>query len=157
MTDISELRTELLFEVKLDLDRENMHDLGATPHGHRRIVPVIGGSFTGPKLNGEVLPVGADWLLIRPDGAKEMDARITLCTDDREFIYMTYRGVDTGSPEVARRLASGEIVDPSEYYFRIQPFFETGSSKYGWLNRIVSVGFGKRVATALGYTVYAVL
>jgi hypothetical protein len=154
---MSAVTTELLFDLKLDLDRENTQDVGATPHGHRRIVPVIGGSFTGPKLKGEVLPVGADWLLIRPDGAKEVDARITLRTDDRQLIYMTYRGVDTGSPDVARRLASGEMVDPSEYYFRIQPFFETGSNKYGWLNQLVSVGFGKRVATALAYTVYAVL
>jgi hypothetical protein len=154
---MSDVTTELLFDLKLDLDRNNTQDLGATPHGHRRIVPVIGGSFSGPKLKGEVLHGGGDWLLVRLDGAREMDARITLCTDDKEFIYMTYRGVDTGSPDVARRLASGEIVDPSEYYFRIQPFFETGSSKYGWLNQIVSVGFGKRAGTALGYTVYTVL
>jgi Protein of unknown function (DUF3237) len=48
-------------------------------------------------------------------------------------------------------------VDPSEYYFRIQPCFETGSQKYRWMNQIVSVGFGKRTGLSLDYTVYTVL
>jgi hypothetical protein len=151
------LKAELLFDVSLDLDRANTQDVGAGPHGHRRIVPVLGGSFAGPKLKGEVLPIGADWILIRPDGVKQIDARITLRTDDGALIYTAYRGIDTGSPEVAERLARGETVDPSEYYFRIQPCFETGSQKYGWMNRIVSVGFGKRTGLSLAYTVYAVL
>jgi hypothetical protein len=48
---------------------EEVHDLGATPKGWRRIVGVNGGRFSGPKLNGIVLPGGGDWLLRRPPGA----------------------------------------------------------------------------------------
>jgi Protein of unknown function (DUF3237) len=152
-----DLKAELLFDLSLNLDRANTQDVGAGPHGQRRIVPVSGGSFAGPKLKGEVLPIGADWLLLRPDGVKQIDARITLRTDDGELIYTAYRGVDTGLPEVAERLARGETVDPSEYYFRIQPYFETGSQKYRWMNQMVSVGFGKRTGLSLSYTVYTVL
>jgi Protein of unknown function (DUF3237) len=145
------MNSELLFDLSLNLDRAHTQDVGAGPQGHCRIVPELGGSFAGPKLKGEVLPGGAEWLLLRPDGVKQMDVRITLRTNDGELIYTTYRGVDTASPEVAERLARSETVDPSEYYFRIQPLLETGSQKYGWMNQIVSVGFGKRTSLSLGY------
>ena len=81
----------------------------------------IGGSFEGPRLRGEVLPDGGDWLLMRPDGVLEQDVRITLKTDNGAFIYLRYAGMRHGPPEVMARLAQGETVDPSEYYFRVAP------------------------------------
>src|ERR1700730_9600262 len=54
----------------------------ARRHGARRYYSAIGGSFEGPRLRGEVLPDGGDWLLTRPDGVLQQDARITLKTDD---------------------------------------------------------------------------
>ena len=83
--------------------------------------------------------------------------RATLQTDDRHLIYMTYRGVRHGPPAAIERLNRGEPVDPSEYYFRTAPFFETGSPTYGWLNRIVAVATGERLPTGPVYTVYQVL
>jgi hypothetical protein len=91
-------------------------DVGATPRGTRRFYPAIGGSFEGPRLRGEVLPDGGDWLLLRPDGVLKQDVRITLKTDDGAFIYVRYAGMRHGPPEVIARLAQGETVDPSEYY-----------------------------------------
>lgn len=153
MTDI---RTELLFTMRLEVESP-MQMLGTTPFGERRIARVAGGSFEGPRLNGKVLPGGGDWLLLRNDGVLQLDVRLTLETDDRQLIYMTYRGHRHGPAEVMARLNRGESVDASEYYFRTAPFFETGSENYAWLNRIVAVGTGYRVPTGPVYTVYEVL
>lgn len=149
------LRTELLYKVSVDL--EPPQDVGATPHGNRQIFYVKGGTFEGPKLKGEVLPGGGDWLLLRPDGAAELDVRATARTDDGHLIYAYYRGIIHAPLGAMQRIAAGENVDPSEYYFRTAPFFETASEKYGWLNRIVAVGVGSVKANWVGYTVYAVL
>jgi hypothetical protein len=78
-------------------------------------------------------------------------------TDDGHIIYIYYRGILHAPPEVATRILQGEAPDPSEYYFRTAPFFETASEKYGWLNRIVAVGIGKVAPNWVGYTVYAIL
>ncbi len=153
---MAELKSELLFESSADL--EAAQEIGATPHGTRRIISVTGGSFAGPKLQGEVLPGGGDWLLVRPDGAFELDVRATLRTDDGHLIYTYYRGILHAPPEIMQRMRQGERdIDPSEYYFRTTPVFETGSEQYDWLNRIVSVGIGRRTATGVAYTVYAIL
>jgi hypothetical protein len=152
---MTELKSEFLFEVSVDL--EEPLDMGATPHGVRRIYVVKGGTFAGPRLKGQMLPGGGDWLLLRPDGAGELDVRATMRTDDGHVIYMYYRGILAGPPEVAARILRGEAPDPSEYYFRTAPFFETASEKYGWLNRTVAVGVGKVARNWVGYTVYAIL
>ena len=152
---MAELKTELLCELSVDL--EEPQEVGATPHGVRRIYCVKGGTFAGPKLKGKVLAGGGDWLLLRPDGAAELDVRATIRTDDGHIIYTYYRGILHASPEVAQRILQGKAVDPSEYYFRTAPFFETASEKYGWLNRIVAVGIGKVAPNWVGYTVYAIL
>ena len=154
---MSEVKTEFLFDMVGDLDREAMVDVGATPHGIRRIIYVKGGTFEGPKIKGVVLPGGGDWVITRPDGATVLDVRIALRTDDGHIIYMYYRGINFTTPEVRERLSKGETVDPSERYFRTTPVFETASEKYGWLNRIVAVGIGRSTPTGVGYKVYAIL
>ncbi len=152
---MADLKSELLFEIRFDIG--DWQQIGDTPHGTRRIVPVTGGTFTGPKLHGTVMPGGGDWLMIRPDGASKLDVRTTLRTDDDHLIYMTYRGIATMSQETLQRILQGETVDPSEYYFRTTPYFETGSEKYDWLNRIVAVGYGERTQAGVSYKVYAIL
>jgi hypothetical protein len=135
-----------------------VQDIGATPHGRRRIVPVAGGEFSGDRLRGTVLAhAGSDWLIERADGAFQQDARITLETDDGALIAMSYRGVRHASAEVAARLARGEQVEPSEYYLRTAPFFETAADAYHWLNRIVAIGVGRRVPDGVSYDVFEVL
>jgi hypothetical protein len=117
--------------------------IGAVPKGIRSIVPVTGGDFAGPRLQGKILPGGGDWLLLRPDGVLELDLRITLETDDRALIYMRFLGIRHGPPEVIAALGQGEAVDSAKYYFRTLPSFETSSEKYAFLNRIISVGIGE--------------
>ena len=149
------LATELLFEMSMVL--EPIQAVGATPNGDRRIRYVKGGSFSGPELRGEVLPGGGDWLLLRPDGARTLDVRLTLRTDDGHLIYIVSRGILHVSPETFQRLAAGEEVDPAEYYFRTTPLFETAAEKLDWLNRIVAVSVGRLSATTAVQTIYAVL
>jgi steroid delta-isomerase-like uncharacterized protein len=147
-------RTELLYDITMDAE---LHDLGQTPAGHRRIVIVKGGTFEGPKLRGDVLPGGGDWLVERGDGTRALDVRITLRTDDGHLIYAQYPGLFHAAPGVMERLLRGEAIDPSEYYFRTAPFFETSSTKYAWLNHIMAIGIGRRTPTQVAYSVYAVL
>jgi hypothetical protein len=130
--------------------------VGVTPYGERRIIPIKGGFFSGPRLSGKVLPGGADWQVIRTDGIAELEARYTLETDDGALIYVLNQGIRSGSKEVMRRLAGGEQVHPSEYYFRTRPVFETGAPKYQWLQRIVAVATGERLPDEVIITVYEV-
>jgi len=150
-----ELKHEFLCDVIGEL--EDPQPVGPTPKGIRMIHPVKSGSVKGPKINGEVLGFGADWLLMRADGAGELDVRLTIKTDDGEFIHVCYRGILHISPEVMERVQGGEDVDPSEYYFRTTPVFETGSEKYGWLNRIICVGVGKVEPNRVTYRIYRIL
>jgi len=133
-------------------------DIGTTPRGTRRYFPAIGGSFEGPRLRGEALPDGGDWLLFRPDGVLEQDVRITLKTDDGAFVYVRYTGIRHGPPDVMARLAQGETVDPSAYYFRVAPRFETGAERYAWLNNILAVGVGERLPpNKVQYPIFEIL
>lgn len=149
-----EIKTELLFKIALEVPP--ILDLGSTPYGARRIAQVVGGRFEGPKLNGKVLG-GGDWLLLRQDGVLQLDVRLALETDDRQLIYMTYKGFRHGPKDVIDRLNRGEKVDPSLYYFRATPYFETGSDKYGWINRICAIATGERTASGPIYHVFQVL
>jgi hypothetical protein len=135
---------------------ESAQLIGKTPQGDRRIVPVVGGSFSGPQLKGQVLAGGGDWTLFRKDGAAQLDVRATLRTDDGVLIYVSYRGVSIIPPEVRQRIMGGEDVDPAMYYFPTTPYFETASEKYSWLNKLVTVGIGKRTATSVIYSIYAI-
>ena len=152
---MQELRLQHL--CTLDIAVGPIQAIGAGPQGERRIAEVIGGTFEGPRLRGRILPGGGDWILIRPDGVTQLDVRVTLQTDDGALIYLSYRGLRHGPPEVMERLARGEEVPASAYYFRTAPIFETGAAAYLWLNKIIAVGTGYRRPTGPVYTVYEVL
>jgi hypothetical protein len=152
---MAEIRTTHLFKMTLEV--AGMQPIGATPAGNRRIGLVAGGTFEGARLRGTVLPGGADWIVVRPDGVTTLDVRLVLETDDGAAIGMTYRGLRHGPPEVMDRLNRGEIVDPSTYYFRIAVAFETAAAQYAWLNSAAFVGTGDRTPTGPIYDVFEVL
>ena len=131
-------------------------EYGNTPSGYRWVMPVPGGRFEGDRLRGRIV-FGSDWLIRRPDDATELDVRLTLETDDGHLIGMRYRGLRLGPEEVLRRHLEGGVVDASEYYFRIAPFFETASDKYGWMNTILAVGIGDRTEEGPGYEIHEIL
>ena len=155
MSDVA-IRTAHLFTIWLEVD--SIKDLGTTPYGNRRIAAVKGGRFEGEELRGTVEPAPAgDWLLQRRDGVLMLDVRLTLRTQDDALIYMTYRGMRHGPQWVMDRLNKGEKVDPSQYYFRSTPWFETSSEKYRFLNRIVCVATGRRESAGPVYDVFQIL
>ncbi len=135
--ETAELGATLLMDLELDVGV-------AQSLGPRQIYPVTGGTFDGPRLRGVALNGGGDWVIRRPDGANELNVRVTLQTDDDELIYLWYRGI-IFTPE------------GGETYWRTTPVFETASEKYGWLNRIISVGVGRPSPGKAAYRVFQIL
>jgi muconolactone delta-isomerase len=132
-------------------------DLGDIAGGHRRIVPLNGGTFSGPEINGELLPgASADWQIILPDGTTLGDIRYTLQTDDGDLLYVQSRGVRHGSAEVLARLARGDDVDASEYTFRTSTQIETAAPALEWLNKGIFIGVAGRQAAGVIYETYLV-
>ena len=143
--------------MTLEVDVVVAQKLGAVPHGTRVTVPVAGGRFEGPRLRGKVLPGGGDWTLLRSDGVLELDLRVTLETDDGALIHMTSFGLRHGPAEVIAALGRGERVDPSAYYFRTTPRFESAHPKYSFVNRLLAVSSGDRRAEGPIYTIHELL
>jgi hypothetical protein len=132
-------------------------DLGDVAQGHRRIVPQIGGRFTGPEISGELLGgASADWQIVFPDGTSLADIRCTLQTDDGDLLYVQSWGVRHGSAEALARLGRGEEVDASEYTFRTATQIETAAPQLDWLNKGVFISVGARRPTGVIYETYIV-
>ncbi len=153
--EIATLASRPLFALRIDVRKPDI--VGATPGHDRRIGEITGGSFEGLRLRGKVLTGGSDWQSLRRDGATTIDVRLLLQADDDALIAMTYRGVRHGPQAVLDRLARGEAVNPSEYYMRVAASFETAAERHDWLNRVVSVAYGHRVAGGAIYQVFEIL
>jgi hypothetical protein len=149
-----QINTRFLFTIALDIQAST---LGDTPYGHRRFFHFDGGGFDGPDLKGKVLPGGGGRSLIRRDNVMEVDVRLILETEDKQQIYMAWKGLRHAPKEVMDRLLRREIVDQGEYYFRTTPYFETSSEKYGWMNRICSIASGTVTPNARTFEVFQVL
>lgn len=137
------LQTEFVFEARVKVDKPLV--VGQSAHGLRRIVPISGGTVLGPALTGSIVPGGADWQFVRPDGVLDVQAMYTLKAEDGTLIMVDNRGVRHGPPSVMERMAKGEHLSGSEYYFRTSARFEAPiGSKYEWLNRGVFIGVAER-------------
>lgn len=119
-------------------------DLGLVAGARKRIVPITGGIFAGPDIRGEVLPGGGDWQTILADGSAQIHARYTLKASDGALIAIDNPGLRRGPPEVLRRLAAGEDLDPALYYFRTTPTFDVADGPHQWLRESVFIGVGAR-------------
>ncbi len=150
------VRSTFAFEAEVTVDAPLI--IGESAWGLRRVVPITGGTLKGPRLSGRVLPGGADWQVVRPDGVLDVDAKYTLLTDDGVTIMVTNKGMRHGPKDVIDKLTRGEDVDSSQYYFRTSAQFEVASdSAYAWLTRAVFVGIAERKARAAIIRFYEIL
>jgi Protein of unknown function (DUF3237) len=148
------LTTEPIFTIHAGL--EVIMNFGRTPYGERRVIGITGGTVRGPKLNGHILPGGADWQIVRSDGAADIEARYTIETEAGARILVSSEGLRHGPPAVMESLARGDDVDPSLYYFRTVMRFETADPAVDWLNRILALARGTREARSVRLDVYEV-
>ncbi|MFM2302366.1 MAG: hypothetical protein RLZZ84_2102 [Pseudomonadota bacterium] len=131
--------------------------IGETFDGTRRIIPIVGGGrVEGPLIQGKLIGNAADWQVTRSDGVTVADAIYALETDDGVVIQIRNRGLRHGPPDVMQRLASGQEVDPAEYYFRTVPEFIAPKGKYDWLNRSIFVCSGARYPLGIKLWVWRV-
>jgi Protein of unknown function (DUF3237) len=130
--------------------------VGETHEGLRRVVPILGGHVSGPRLNGSILSAGADYQMIRRDGYTTLDARYVARLDDRAMIYIINAGVRFGPPEIMARITKGESVDPAQVYFRTTPRFETAAPAYQWLTRPLFLATGARHPDRVEISVFEV-
>ena len=149
------LGQEPIFTIHAEL--APMLNLGPTPYGERRIIDIRGGTVQGSRLQGRVIPGGADWQIIRADGTADIQARYTLESTTGARILVDSKGLRHGPPEVLAALARGEAVDPASYYFRTVMRFETSDPEAAWLNRILAIARGQREALAVRLDVHEVL
>lgn len=119
--------------------------MGPATLGERRMVQIIGGHFEGPQMQGEVLG-GADWQIVRSDGAIELDARYAIKEARGGIVQVLSQGMRHGPPEVLARLARSENVAPGEYFFRTIMRFDTGASELAFLNKTIAVATAERKA-----------
>lgn len=151
------LASRHLTTLDLSVDYAGMINIGAVPAGRRRIAPVTGGTFTGERLSGVVLPGGADWVVNRSDGIMVLDVRLPLRTHDSAAIYLAYTGSYVAEPEVMARLGRGEPTAPDEYKLRTVAKFEAGAEAYRWLNDLIVVGTGTRMEHGPVYELFEIL
>lgn len=132
-------------------------DVGQTAMGMRRVIPITGGTVTGPLLQGHILPGGADFQLI-VDGGRQahLDARYVLALQDGSCVFVHNTALRVASPDDAARLMRGEAVNPANVYFRCQPRFEASSARWAWLSEHQFVGVGSRLPDAVHLSFYVV-
>ncbi len=151
----SQLETRYVFTVTARI--AEVTTAGDIGHGVRRIIPIIGGEVRGEKVNGEVLPFGADFQIIRPNELIELEAKYAFETDDGAVVYIENKGIRFGPLELLQKLKRGEPVDPKLIYFRTVAKFETGAENYRWLMEHIFVGSAARHADRVVIDVHQVL
>lgn len=119
-------------------------DIGVTPVGRRRLIPILSGRLNGPLLFGRVLPGGADFQLISSPTQARIEARYVVETDEGDQIYLENAGLRVAPADVVDKINRGIAVDPDLVYFRTTPRFETASLRWAWLMETVFIGAGAR-------------
>lgn len=152
------IKPDLEFVYEATGELEPSVAIGSTYDGTRRIIPIVGGGrVEGPRIRGRLVGNAADWQVTRPDGVTVADAIYAIETDDGVVIQIRNRGLRHGPPEVMQRLASGQDVDPAEYYFRTVPEFIAPDGPYDWLNRSIFICTGARYPLGIKLWVWRVL
>lgn len=150
---VSALPAEHLFDMHVDLEPAQPI---ATSLGARMTFITRGGVIDGPKLCGEILPGGGDWLLVGSDGVGRVDVRLTIRTRDEALIHYEARGIIKIPADGIQRLAAGEVLPFEDTYVRTTPKFETADERYAWLSEVVAVGYNVLSPNHIDYRIYKV-
>jgi uncharacterized protein DUF3237 len=151
---VTALPVEHLFDMHVNLQPAQVIP---TPVGTRMTFITTGGVIDGPKMRGELLPGGGDWLTVGADGTGRVDVRATLRTHDGVLVHYESRGVIKIPADGAQRLAAGEVLPFADTYVRTTPKFETGDERYAWLSEVVAVGYNILSPNRIDYRIYRVL
>ena len=154
---VFEMTPQLEFLMNLVVDVGELVSMGEGPLGERRVIGILGGTFEGPQLRGEVLSGGTDWQIARKDGVLDLDARYALREQRGGLVRVTSQGYRHGPPEVLAALARGEEVERAKYSFRTIMRFETGAPYLEWLNRTIAVATAERKARRVLLSAYTLL
>lgn len=117
---LSSMPLELAFQAIVTLGPAET--VGVTPLGKRVRIPITGGTFTGPRIGGTILPEGMDWQLIRADGFTLVEAAYLMREKDGTLIHIVNKGVAGNG------------------YVRTTPVFEVPLGPHQWLNESVFTG-----------------
>lgn len=147
-------RLEHVCDIEAELGP--IREMGLGRAGARRIIPIVGGRVSGPRLEGRILNLGADWQTIFADGLAELDTRYAVETTEGATVEIRNYGYRHGPEEAMAAIARGEEVDPGRYYMRTQARLESGDARYAWVNRTLFVGTGARLAGKVVISLFAV-
>ncbi|SNZ04927.1 Protein of unknown function [Terribacillus aidingensis] len=128
---------------------------GQTGLGLRRLIPIESGTATG-RIEGRILPGGADSQIIRPNGRTDLSARYLIETEDGDIIYLENNGIRQVDAAYRKRASQGEIIPPEHVYFRTVPVFETSSETYSWLMDKIFIGAATRLENQVLLEIYQV-
>lgn len=151
---VDALPVEHLFDMHVNLQPAQPI---TTPVGVRMTFITTGGIIDGPKLQGEILPGGGDWLIVGNDGVGRVDVRATLRSHDGVLIHYEARGIIKVPADGLQRLAAGEVLAFDETYVRTTPKFETADERYAWLSDLVAVGYNVLSPNHIDYRIFQVL
>ena len=132
-------------------------EVGQTPAGLRRMIPITGGTVTGPRVNGKVLAGGADFQLILGGGTQaHLDARYVIELGDGSRVFVQNTALRVASLENSQRIMNGKPVNPDEVYFRCQPKLEATTPEWAWLSESQFIGVGRRAPDGVFMSFYRV-
>ena len=130
--------------------------IGPVGEGLRLNFYVLGGEVSGPHLQGQMRPVGGDWLTIRTDGVAVLDVRTCMETHDGALIYMCWTGVADLGENGYQRFLEGNL--PSTAQIQAAARVQTAHPAYQWLNRLqfLNIGMVDLVNSQVQYDLYAI-
>ncbi|OZC79430.1 hypothetical protein CH251_00545 [Rhodococcus sp. 06-462-5] len=150
------MQPDLTFFAHLSVTVGEPIDLGQVSDGHRRLVPILGGTVEGPSMQGRILPGGADHQILRTATLTELDARYALETDAGERIFVHNTGIRSGSRADIDALIRGEHVPAHRIYFRSQPRLSSAASRLRWMNERMFIGSGERLPNSIELDIYQI-
>lgn len=154
--DATALPPDVRFVTRLAVRVGAPIEVGATSVGHRRIIPIRGGTAAGPGLRGRILPGGADFQILRSATLTELEAKYAVETDTGERVYIDNYGLRAGSAEDIAALVAGDPVDPARIYFRCTPRFSVAGTASAWLESRIFIGSGTRLPNEVRIDVFVV-